>query len=114
MQSARDRYSAELKRILVVLEGRLSGSSASRDSHFGPRQWLVGDKLTYADLAFVPWSHVAGGALPSGSNVDPLKEFPHVQAWYQRMVSGPSFQKAWGVREKYVHEIVEAKAEQVI
>ena len=40
----RDRYVAETKRLLAVLEGRLEG-----------REWLMGDAYTIADIAIFPW-----------------------------------------------------------
>lgn len=47
-QQARDRFVAESLRVLRVLETELEG-----------KEWLVGGKMTVADLAFVPytWSH---------------------------------------------------------
>ena len=40
----RDRYVAESKRLLGVLEQRLEG-----------RQWMMGDEYTIADIAIFPW-----------------------------------------------------------
>jgi glutathione S-transferase len=45
--SAISRYRLEIRRVLSVLNTALEG-----------RQYLVGDKLTIADLAFVPWNHL--------------------------------------------------------
>ena len=104
IQSATDRYNGELKRVLSVLEGHLSGTLPARDGITGSRQWLVGDKMTYADLAFVPWNNLAGSCLPTGPDVDPLKEYPNVYAWHQRMVSRPAFRKIWDMRQKYMEE----------
>ena len=104
IQSAIDCYSTELKRVLSVLEGHLSGTAPSRDGISGPRQWLFRDKMTYADLAYSPWNQLAGSCLPTGPDVDPLTEFPHVQAWHLRMTSRPSFKKVWEMRKKYMEE----------
>jgi glutathione S-transferase len=43
IQSAQDRYVNEIKRVLSVLESVLS-----------KQEWLVGNKVTIADLAFIP------------------------------------------------------------
>jgi glutathione S-transferase len=69
VQSAIDRYNAEVLRILGVLEGVLEG-----------RQWLVGDKMTYADLAFVTWND----RIDATTNFAFKKwdGFPNVGAWY--------------------------------
>ncbi|CAG8973286.1 hypothetical protein HYALB_00000048 [Hymenoscyphus albidus] len=49
LESAKKRYVDEAIRIVKVLDKALEG-----------RDWLVGDKITYADLAFVSW----GSSLP--------------------------------------------------
>ena len=41
-----DRYGAEIWRVTGVLDAQLKKSGG---------EWLVGDKCSYADLAFVPW-----------------------------------------------------------
>lgn len=46
IQYAIDRYAKEVARVLGVLEDILSKSSSG---------WLVGDKVTIADLSFVTW-----------------------------------------------------------
>jgi GST-like protein len=43
----RDRYVAEAKRLLNVLDARLA-----------QRQWIMGDEYTIADMATFPWIHV--------------------------------------------------------
>lgn len=60
--------------------------------------------MTFADLTFVPWNVLAGSALPTGPDVDPLKDYPNVYAWHQRMVSRPSFKKIWDLRTKYMED----------
>jgi glutathione S-transferase len=44
-QSVLDRYGAEIWRVTGVIEAQLKKNG----------DWLVGDKCSYADLAFVPW-----------------------------------------------------------
>jgi glutathione S-transferase len=79
LPSAIERYTAEMKRILGVLDGALAG-----------KQWLVGDKMTYADLSFAPWNDRVDAVL----GLAPEKKFegfPNVAAWHQRMTG----RKAW-------------------
>jgi len=52
--SAQERYYNEIKRVTSVLDGHLKKQPKGAD---GP--WLVGDKFSYADLAFVPWQHLS-------------------------------------------------------
>ena len=82
--SAIERYSKEINRVSGVLEGHLAqqkqehGGSAGSD---GP--WLVGNKLSYADLAFVPWQVIVGPLLEK--DVYNEDNFPHVKEWMGKM-----------------------------
>lgn len=53
LPSAQERYYKEIKRVTSVLEGHLQKQDKGQD---GP--WLVGNKFSYADLAFVPWQYI--------------------------------------------------------
>ena len=57
LPSAIERYAKEMKRVLGVLDGALEG-----------KQWLVGDKMTFADLVGHPFS-------PIPQNIIQTKEF---------------------------------------
>ena len=92
LPSAIERYSNEVKRVLGVLEQSLRG-----------KQWLVGDKCTYADLAFVTWNDRMDMVLGVPDS-KPLQEFPNVEAWHNRMVGRESFRKAMAVREKMMDD----------
>ncbi|KXG52878.1 uncharacterized protein PGRI_081340 [Penicillium griseofulvum] len=71
--SAIERYSNEIRRVTSVLDKALQG-----------RQWLVGDKCTYADLSFVPWQDLL--SFFHGDQVETLaRDFPNVDAWMGRM-----------------------------
>jgi len=62
----RDRYVAESKRLLVVLNRRLADNA-----------WLVGDAFTIADVATFPWINNLIGFYEAGNLVG-ITEFPHV------------------------------------
>jgi glutathione S-transferase len=47
LPSVISRYRSEIRRVLSVLNASLEG-----------RDYLIGDKLTVADLAFVPWNTI--------------------------------------------------------
>lgn len=67
------RYSNEIRRVTSVLDKALQG-----------RQWLVGDKCTYADLSFVPWQDLL--SLFHGDQVETIaRDFPNVDMWMGRM-----------------------------
>ena len=63
----RDRYLAESKRLLGVLEQRLSG-----------RGWIMGDEYTIADIAIWPWVNNLVGFYGAGELVG-FSEFKEVQ-----------------------------------
>jgi GST-like protein len=62
----RDRYVAEAKRLLAVLEQRLAG-----------RNWLMGDQYTIADIATFPWVRNLVGFYGAGDLVG-IDGFPNV------------------------------------
>ncbi|CRG90537.1 hypothetical protein PISL3812_07581 [Talaromyces islandicus] len=76
IDSAIQRYVNEMKRVSKVLDRWLEH-----------REWLVGDKLTYADLAFITWQNAAQGFLSEeGFNQN---EFPHMLRWLKQMNERP-------------------------
>ncbi|RYC62855.1 hypothetical protein CHU98_g3354 [Xylaria longipes] len=93
--SAIERYSNEIKRVLGVLDGVLSTKPEP--------QWLVGDKMTYSDLAFVPWNDRLDATLGVPDDKK-FEGFPHVQAWHERMVKRPAWIKAMELRARLMDE----------
>ncbi|KAI1827683.1 glutathione S-transferase II [Xylaria intraflava] len=90
--SAIERYQNEVRRVHGVLDGCLEG-----------RQWLVGDKMTYADLAFTTWNDRADVLLQCAPE-DKFRGFPNVQAWHERMVSRPAWKTAMQTRARLMDE----------
>jgi glutathione S-transferase len=72
LPSAIDRYVTELKRILGVLESSLEG-----------KEWLVGDKCTFADMSFAPWNDRIDMILFCKPE-EKFDGFPNVKAWHER------------------------------
>ncbi|KAK4169835.1 putative glutathione S-transferase [Cladorrhinum sp. PSN259] len=96
IQSAIDRYANEIKRVLGVLETVLSAKPADA-------QWLVGNKMTYADLSFVPWNfRLSEVLLQSWDEV--FEGTPHVRAWHEKMVELPSWKRAMEHRARLMDE----------
>ncbi|OTA68823.1 glutathione transferase [Hypoxylon sp. EC38] len=93
LQSAIERYQNEIRRVMGVVEGHLSG-----------RQWLVGDKMTCADLAWVPWT-LFGDILLSQSGHALLRDYPNVEAWYERIASRPSWKKVMEMRSRLLDSL---------
>jgi glutathione S-transferase len=76
LQSAIDRYMNEIIRVTGVLESGLKSNGTG---------WLVGDKLTYADLSFVTWSWIADGLMQQYGKPALGSLFPEYGNWMQRM-----------------------------
>jgi len=74
----RDRYVAESKRLLGVLNERLA-----------TRQWLVGDEYTIADIATFPWVRNLIGFYQAGDLVG-IADFPHVTRALEAFVARPA------------------------
>ena len=80
--SAIERYTKEINRVTGVLEGHLAGQTVDEGSD-GP--WLVGNKLSYADIAFVSWQIIISMVIETDEyNVD---DFPHVKQWLGKMAA---------------------------
>jgi GST-like protein len=77
----RDRYVAESKRLLGVLEGRLEG-----------RDWIMGDDYTIADIATLGWVRNLIGFYEAGDLVG-FSAFPRVAAWLERGLARPAVQR---------------------
>ncbi|KAE8136057.1 glutathione S-transferase Ure2-like protein [Aspergillus pseudotamarii] len=80
--SAVERYAKEVNRVTGVLEGWLEKQAGVYGEGDGP--WLVGGKLSYADLAFVPWQRIPGAVV--GVEDFDLDKFPFVKGWLERMM----------------------------
>ena len=77
----RDRYAAESKRLLGVLETRLDG-----------RQWIMDDEYTIADIALLGWVRNLVGFYGAGELVG-YDAFKHVPAWLERALARPAVQR---------------------
>ncbi|THH29820.1 hypothetical protein EUX98_g4371 [Antrodiella citrinella] len=78
-------YRAESKRVLGVLEAALS-----------TQEWLVGGKLTIADMSFVPWN--VGHMSLLGDDFNFEAEFPVTYKWHSKLIALPSVKA--GIEER--------------
>ncbi|HEY0844590.1 MAG TPA: glutathione S-transferase N-terminal domain-containing protein [Noviherbaspirillum sp.] len=74
----RDRYVAESKRLLGVLDQRLAD-----------RDWIMGDTYTIADIATFPWVRNLIGFYDAGDLVG-IGNYPHVMRSLDRFVARPA------------------------
>ncbi|MGR4863873.1 glutathione S-transferase N-terminal domain-containing protein [Caulobacter sp. LARHSG274] len=76
-----ERYVAESKRLLGVLETRLAG-----------RDWIMGQDYTIADIACLGWVRNLVGFYGAGDLVD-YASLRHVPAWLERGLARPAVQR---------------------
>jgi len=81
----RDRYVAESKRLLGVL-----------DKHLANRTWIMGDDYTIADIASFPWIRNLIGFYEAGDLVG-FSEFKNVARVLEAFVARPAVVKGLGI-----------------
>ena len=77
----RDRYVAESKRLLGVLDKRLAG-----------REWIMGDDYTIADITTFPWIRNLVGFYGAGELVE-FDSFPEVKRVLDAFLARPAVQR---------------------
>jgi GST-like protein len=77
----RDRYIAEAKRLLGVMEKRLEG-----------RQWIMGDAFGIADISLLGWVRNLIGMYDAGGLVD-YASLRNVPDWLDRALARPAVQR---------------------
>ena len=81
----RDRYVAESKRLLGVLDQRLAG-----------RQWVMGDTYTIADIAILPWVLNLVGFYGAGELVE-FDQFKEIKRVLDAFVARPAVAKGLNI-----------------
>ena len=110
LPSALERYTAEVRRVYAVIEMALAEkreslimeldidnaasysagtTPLSQSRFFDYPIWLVCDRITIADLSFVPWNNVVDRI---GINIK--LEYPEVYKWTKHMMRRPAVIKA--------------------
>jgi len=77
----RDRYAAESRRLLGVLNQRLA-----------TRSWIMGDDYTIADISLLGWVRNLIGFYEAGELVG-VGDFGNVTAWLERGLARPAVQR---------------------
>ncbi|KAI1434188.1 glutathione S-transferase [Xylaria sp. CBS 124048] len=119
------RYIAETERLYGILDARLSSSSSpSNSSSFPsssssspssnsassppspspPRDYIVGNKFTIADICLLGWVNAA-----TITGLDLPAQFPHVFAWLRRCLDRPAVASGFTIPERptWTNEVVE-------
>ncbi|KAG4026442.1 hypothetical protein MFRU_040g00030 [Monilinia fructicola] len=97
LPSAQKRYVDEIHRVVGVLDGVLGQSENG---------WLVGDKITYADLAFITWHVVLAGIFspPEFKDQWDITKYPHYKKWVETMLERPAVKKVLEEQQRLVAE----------
>jgi GST-like protein len=77
----RDRYVAESKRLLGVMDRQLAG-----------KQWFMGDEYTIADISMLGWVRNLIGFYGARDLVG-FGDFKNVAAWLERGLARPAVQR---------------------
>lgn len=91
-----DRYTMETKRQLDVLNQLLA-----------TRPFIAGEHYSIADMAIWPWyGQLVQGRLYSSPEFDAaqflaVQQYPHVQAWAERIWQRPAVQRGWKVNRNW-------------
>jgi len=89
LPSAIERYSKEVNRVTSVLETQLSQQKEKFSDGDGP--WLVGNKRTYADIAFIPWHVIIQMVIDKDAfNED---DYPNVKEWITKLKNAEATKK---------------------
>ena len=81
----RDRYVAEAKRLLGVMETHLAGG-----------QWFMDDDYTIADISMLGWVRNLIGFYGAGDLVE-FSQFKSVAAWLERGLARPAVQRGLNI-----------------
>ena len=84
----RDRYVAEAKRLLAVLDARLKG-----------RAWIMGDDYTIADIATFPWVRNLVGFYGAGDLVE-FDKYSNVKRVLEAFVQRPAVQAGLNIPKR--------------
>jgi len=84
----RDRYVAESKRLLKVVDERLKG-----------RDWILGDAYSIADIAIFPWINNLFGFYEAGELVG-MSDFPNVTRVLAAFKARPAVQRGLGIPKR--------------
>lgn len=89
LPSAVKRYTDEARRVTGVVEGWLR-KQVDEGTGGADGPWLVGGRISYADIAWFMWQKAFGMKFTEEFNED---EFPLVKDWLARLAKRPSVSK---------------------
>ncbi|KAI1174244.1 glutathione S-transferase [Nemania sp. FL0916] len=85
-KTAIERYVKEINRVTGVVESHLAAQKEKNSGGDGP--WLVGNKITFADLAWYMWQVMVVRAIPD--QIIDYTQYPNVKEWIDKLTARPS------------------------
>ncbi|KAF2704109.1 glutathione S-transferase [Pleomassaria siparia CBS 279.74] len=98
--SVQERYMNEINRVVSVLDGVLADRASG---------WLVGDKVTYADLIFVMWNEQLPSIFSAFPEKFDIEKYPHYKKWAEGMKERESVKNALGKQQELIAETYAGK-----
>ncbi|KAF7916755.1 uncharacterized protein EAE98_010477 [Botrytis deweyae] len=90
--SARQRYVKEINRVTGILEGHLK---KVKKENGGGEAWIVGDKVSYVDFAWIVWQVIIVLIVSKEEGFDP-EDYPNVKEWMSRLTERASIKVGLG------------------
>lgn len=92
LTSVIDRYANEIRRVIGVIEYHLNKTG---------KEYLVGDKVCFADLMFLPWNNTAlSGIMGEDFGKEWQEKYPKAWAWHQRLMARDAVRKTFDIKAK--------------
>ncbi|MCJ1309311.1 glutathione S- transferase, nitrogen catabolite repression regulator [Agyrium rufum] len=93
IDSAKERYLNEIKRVTGVIDKVVKANGGA----------LVGGKISFADLAFVPWFNMVP-FIDKSQSLSLDTDFPDYAKWFKGLMERPAVAKAMEIRQKAMAE----------
>ncbi|KID92118.1 Glutathione S-transferase, protein [Metarhizium guizhouense ARSEF 977] len=84
LPSAKKRHDEQTLRVSQVLDSILEG-----------KEYLFGNKFTYADLVFIPWNHIVEGFSKDLLAESEAEKYPNFSGWHNRLVARSAARKVY-------------------
>ncbi|KAI0876845.1 thioredoxin-like protein [Hypoxylon argillaceum] len=107
LPSAVERYFKEAERVRSVLDLHLSRQAGEKQGAKVATKdvWLVGDKMTVADLSWFIWEQIIKFTMIRAGVPIEEGKYPHYDAWYKKLEERPSAQRAIETRNEGLKSI---------
>ena len=62
------------------------------------KPYLVGDKVTIADLGFIPWNVIIPRLMKDAPKDIDLTKYTHYQKWHESLMARPAVKKVYEIK----------------